>query len=115
MRKDEGCHIIFGRGKHIESEIWLEAEANVRGEYNYFGRGILASDIIHLRLERIGDEFSAYCSGDGVDWLTCGQIVSPAEHPIQVGICALGGIGLRGRYRDTATQFGCFRVLRRES
>jgi regulation of enolase protein 1 (concanavalin A-like superfamily) len=75
---------------------------------------ILASDVVYLRLERIGDIFSAYCSEDGSNWMTCGQVSFPVEDPIQVGIYVIGNTGLRGGYKavETATRFDYFRIHR---
>ncbi len=111
--KDEDNYIRFERGMHLENEISLSS--CIQGKYDRFGRGRLPSDIVYLRLERIGDVFSAYCSDDGENWLTCGYMDFPADDPIKVGIHAIGGAGLRGGNMDTATQFGSFRVLRRPS
>jgi regulation of enolase protein 1 (concanavalin A-like superfamily) len=110
---DQDNHICFERGLVLENEIrfmgWTQ------GEYDCFGRGRLPSEIICLRLERIGEVFSAYCSDDGENWLTCGYMDFPAEDPIKVGIYAMCYAWLRGVGTDTATQFGSFRVLRRAS
>ena len=111
--KDEDNYIRFERGMHLENEISLSSR--IQGKYGQFGRGRLPSDVLHLRLERKGDVFSAYCSDDGEKWLTCGCMDFPAEDPIKVGIHALGNAGLRGEDMDTATRFGSFRVLRRTS
>ena len=110
---DEENFIRFERGMHLENEISFSA--NIQGKLDRFGRGRLPSDVLHLRLERIGDRFSAYCSDDGESWLTCGYMDFPADDPIKVGICALGFSWLPGGDMDTATQFGSFRVLRRTS
>jgi tetratricopeptide (TPR) repeat protein len=113
--KDEENYIRFERGMHLKDEISLAG--NVQGEYNHFGRGMLASDIVYIRLERIGDRFSAYCSSDGENWMTCGAVSFRAEGPIQIGIHAIGAIGWVGMINlgdmVTATRFDYFRVLRR--
>jgi tetratricopeptide (TPR) repeat protein/regulation of enolase protein 1 (concanavalin A-like superfamily) len=109
--RDRDNYIRFERGMHLKNEIGLSG--SVQGEWNYFGRGMLASDTFYLRLERIGDRFSAYCSGDGQNWLTCGEVNFPAQDPIQVGIHAIGSVGLRGIHMAAATRFDYFRVLRR--
>jgi hypothetical protein len=106
--KDSDNHIRFERGRHGRDEIVLLGELD-----HFFGRGMLVSDYLYLRLERIEDKFSAYCSGDGVNWLTCGEVSFPVEDPIQVGVHAIGNIGSRGRSMDTATRFDYFKVLRR--
>ncbi|MFQ6042247.1 MAG: DUF1349 domain-containing protein, partial [Candidatus Poribacteria bacterium] len=111
--KDEDNYIRFERGMHGENEIGLSG--NVEGKWDHFGRGMLVSETIYLRIERIGDMFSAYCSSDGENWLTCGEVSFPAEYPIQVGIHAIGAVGSRGGKMATATRFNYFKVLRRHT
>lgn len=108
--KDRENFIRFERGLHLEYGIVLSG--NMQGEWNFFGRGRLASDIVYLRLERMDDRLSAYCSSDGENWLTCGQVTFPVEDPVQVGIHAIGYVGIRGGNVATATRFDYFRVLR---
>lgn len=113
--KDRENFIPFERLMHsdyLDHEIGLYGK--VQGEGNPFGRGRLASDTVYLRLERMGDRFSAYCSSDGENWLTCGQVTLPVEDPVQVGIHATGGLGGLGGL-DGATRFDYFRLLRGES
>ena len=105
--------IRFERGFLLENEVTFIGR--IHSEYDCFGRGRLTSEILHLRLERKGDVFSAYCSDDGENWLTCGCMDFPAEDPIKVGICAIGFSWLPGGDTDTATLFDSFRVLRRPS
>jgi regulation of enolase protein 1 (concanavalin A-like superfamily) len=72
--------------------------------------------MVYLRLERIGNMFSAYCSDDGTNWMTCGQANFPAEDPIQVGIHATSTTGLYGhrtKANEAAMRFDYFRLLRR--
>jgi len=102
--KDGENYIQFSKGLYGENGIVLAAR--IQGIYDPFGRGMLVSDIHYLRLERIGDRFSAYCSDDGENWLTCGYMDFLAEDPIKVGIHALGFSWLPGGDMDTATQFG---------
>jgi len=75
------------------------------------------SSEVHLRLERAGEQFSAYCSVDGEDWLTCGKMTLPLDDPIQVGIHAIGMIDRTiycGSFKDgTATLFRGFRLWTR--
>ena len=66
--KDEENFIRFERGMHGKDEIGLSG--HVGGEFDHFGRGMLVSEVLYLRLERIGDRVSTYCSGDGEHWLT---------------------------------------------
>ena len=62
-----------------------------------------------LRLDRIGHEFSAYCSTDGVQWQTCGTDFIVMHDPIEVGVHALSP----GPIPPTTTRFDYFRILRR--
>jgi class 3 adenylate cyclase/tetratricopeptide (TPR) repeat protein len=110
---DQNDFIRFEKGMHLENEISLSA--SIHGEYDCFGRGRLSSDVLYLRLERMGNNFSAYCSGDGENWMTCGEMDFPVEDPIYVGIHAIGDVGLRGGDMDTATRFVYFKIQRKES
>jgi hypothetical protein len=94
-----------------KSEIGLYG--SIEGNWDHFGRGMLVSDIIYMRIERIGDTLSAYCSSDGDNWFTCGEVNFPAEGPIQIGINAIGGLGSLGGSVPTAIRFDYFRVLRK--
>jgi class 3 adenylate cyclase/tetratricopeptide (TPR) repeat protein len=71
---------------------------------------------IHLRLERIGDEVSAFCSADGENWFTVGDVTFAVEDPIQVGVHALGNIDrsvYHGAYPEgTAIRFESFQLWR---
>ncbi len=86
----------------------------------FAGSDFLSGDVdkeIHLRLERSGDEFSAYYSVDEENWLTCGTMTLPMEDPIQVGIHAIGMIDRTiycGAYKEgTATLFRGFKLWSR--
>ena len=109
--KDKNNYVRFERGMHGTNEIGLPGW--IKGEWSHFGRGMLISDTIYMRIERIGGKLSAYCSSDGENWLTCGEVSFPVDDPIQVGIHAIGSIGNRGGNIATATRFDYFRVLRR--
>lgn len=101
-------------GKHE-----MRLHGYVDGKQQIVGRGILhhATDIVHLRLERLGDEFFTYCSAGGENWFTCGTMASPLDDPIQLGICAIGMIDRTiycGAYPDgTATVFRDFNLWTR--
>ena len=72
---------------------------------------------VHLRMERVGDEFSAYCNADRENWFSCGTMTLPLDDPIQLGICAIGMIDRTiycGAYPDgTATVFRDFKLWTR--
>lgn len=120
--KDESNYICFERGhlginkstseKYGKDEIGLFG--SVDGDFDHFGRGMLASDIIYMRIERMGDSISTYCSSDGENWLTCGEVSFPSENPIQVGVCAKGNYAL-WNMGDTAIRFDYFKVLKPET
>jgi hypothetical protein len=61
----------------------------------------------------MGDIFSAYCSSDGKNWMTCGEVSFPAEAPVQAGIHAIGAIDRLYGNMATATRFDYFRVIRK--
>jgi len=118
VRKDENSYIRFDKGmlsrdffdKGMFSNNEITLAGNIQGEFNYFGRGILVSDIVYFRLERIGDRLSAYCSDDETNWMTCGELSFPVDDPVQIGIHAIGNNGLQDL--DIVTRFDYFRVLR---
>ena len=105
IRSEQLMHL-----EYLDHEIRLLG--NMQGEGNLFGRGRLASDTVYLRLERMDDRLSAYCSSDGENWLTCGEKTFPVEDPVQVGIHATGGLGMFGETMAGATRFDYFRLLR---
>jgi regulation of enolase protein 1 (concanavalin A-like superfamily) len=107
--KNKENYLRFERGMDRKDEISLSGV--IGGEFAYFGRGMLAADILYLRLERIGDSVSAYCSKDEAMWLTCGEVNFPAEDPIQAGIHVIGG-AVRGGWMATATRFDDFKIFR---
>ena len=82
-----------------------------------FGHGHLplsASRRVFLRLERIGERVSAFCSPDGKTWFGVGHVSFPAEDPLQVGLNAVGAINrtiYHGAYPDgTAIRFESFQL-----
>jgi tetratricopeptide (TPR) repeat protein len=104
--KDKENYLQFQRGERGH----IRFSGMINGEFDDLGRGLLASEIVYLRLEKIDDKISAYCSEDGTNWLTCGYIgathASPLQDPIQVGIYAIG------ENTETATRFDYFKVMR---
>ena len=85
--------------KHIYRRSWLVGR----------GTGHRGKRFHYLRLDRIGHEFSAYCSLDGVRWQTCGVDFIVMHDPIQIGVHAL----CPGPIPPTTTRFDYFRVLRK--
>jgi len=113
--KDKDNFLRFESGADGQNEMRLHGR--IGEKWQFVGRGLLPCDDIHLRLERSGDEFSAYCSTDGDNWLTCGSVILPTEDPIQIGIHAIGMIDRTiycGAYKEgTATVFRNFRIWTR--
>jgi hypothetical protein len=124
---DRDNFLLFGEGLVIGKSSLaqhavrgLNLVGYIDGKQQFAGSGFLSGDVdeeIHLRLERSGEEFSAYCSTDGKNWLTCGTMTLPMEDPIQVGIHAIGMIDRTiycGTYKEgTATLFRDFRIWTR--
>jgi len=71
---------------------------------------MLISDVTYLRLERVGDNLSAYCCDDDINWLKCGEAILSIDDPIQIGIHTIGDNGFE--HVDTATLFDYFRVFK---
>jgi len=119
IHQDKDNFLRFEIGVHGENEVRLHGY--VGGVQQIVGRGILQDfrslkdfGSLLLRLERISDEFSAYCSADGKNWFTCGAMALPLNAPISLGICAIGMIDRTiycGAYPDgTATVFRGFKL-----
>ena len=73
--KDKDNFLRFEKGVYGQHEMRLHGYMD--GKRRTAGRGLLPvedDDEVYLRLERSGDEFSAYCSTDGENWLTCGTM-----------------------------------------
>ena len=86
-------------------------EKHIYRRFGLIGRGTGHRDKLfhYLRLDRIGHEFSAYSSTDGVQWRTCGRDFIVMHDPIQVGVHAL----CPGPIPPTTTRFDYFRILQR--
>jgi len=115
--KDRDNFLRFEKGMNGQKSVLLGGYTN--GERQIAGHGLMPGDgETHLRLERLGDQFSAYCSADGENWLTCGTMTLPLDDPIQVGIYANGMIDRTiycGSYEEgTATQFRSFKLWTRQ-
>jgi class 3 adenylate cyclase/CheY-like chemotaxis protein len=107
--KDGDNFLRFEKGVHGRHEVRLR--------WPVAGRGLLSGEEVYLRLERAGEQFSAYCSVDGENWLSCGKLALQMDDPIQVGICTIGRIDRTiycGSFKDgTATLFRGFRAWTR--
>jgi class 3 adenylate cyclase/tetratricopeptide (TPR) repeat protein len=116
--KDRDNFLRFEIGAHGPREVRLHGY--VDGKHQVAGRGLLSGGgdgEVYLRLERAGDQFSAYCSVDGENWLTCGKLALPLDDPVQIGIHAIGMIDRTiycGSFKEgTATLFRGFRLRTR--
>ena len=118
--KDKDNFLRFEIGVDGQHEIRLHGY--VDGKRQVAGRGFLSGDSdeeIHLRLERTGEQFSAYCSVDAKieSWATCGKLALPLDDPIQIGIHAIGMIDRTiycGNFKEgTATLFRGFKLWTR--
>jgi predicted ATPase/class 3 adenylate cyclase/regulation of enolase protein 1 (concanavalin A-like superfamily)/ribosomal protein L40E len=97
----------------IEGVHNISLIGNMQDVHNVFGIGVLVSDIVYLRFERIGGKFIAYCSDDGKKWMTCGEFSFPVEDPIQFGLYTSGTVGVfRPTNIDFAIRFDYFRVFK---
>jgi len=112
--KDNKNYVCFERGRSDPYGFWFHGYIN--NEDQMAGRGFLPeeSESTYMRLERVGNEISAYCSIDDENWLTCGKLSFAVDDPIQIGIYAHGMIDRTiycGEYREcTATVFRSFEV-----
>lgn len=101
--KDEGNYIRFET-----SSSWVGFNFCTSGYFRWQDGGLPpVTKPPVLRLERQGHRFSAHCSLDGENWLTCGWVDLPMDDPIQVGIHALCP-----QSPATLTRFEYFKVFR---
>jgi hypothetical protein len=67
----------------------VHLEACVGGQFRLIGRGQCARGPMWLRLERAGNALRGLCSGDGEEWLLCGQLCLPRGPAEQIGLAAI--------------------------
>ncbi len=110
--KDKKNYLRLDRGATGENEILFVG--CLENQDLLIGRGHLRSERVFLRLERVGEQVSAFCSADGERWWTVGSVAFPVEYPLQVGLHAIGAIDravYRGDYLDgTAIRFESFQL-----
>ncbi|MBM3212087.1 tetratricopeptide repeat protein, partial [Candidatus Poribacteria bacterium] len=114
--KDKDNFLMFENGSREKREIFMSCYADKK--WHIGGRGYLpGNEEINLRLERLGNQFSGYCSTDGKSWMLCGKLEFPAGDSVQVGLHAIGMIDRTiycGEYREgTGTLFRNFRIWRK--
>jgi len=93
----------------FRGDVRFEKHIYRRGDLIGRGTGHRGQLFHYLRLDRVGHEFSAFSSLDGVQWQTCGRDFIVMHDPIEVGVHAL----CPGPIPPTTTRFDYFRVLRR--
>lgn len=110
--QDGRNHLRLCVGVRSQDEASLEGSIN--GNDIMVGRGILASEKIILRLERIGSTVRGLGSVDGAAWFCVGEVDFPANEQLQVGLCAIGQVDrtvYHAPYADgTAIRFTDFRL-----
>jgi tetratricopeptide (TPR) repeat protein len=108
--KDEANYLRLLHGTHGPHEIAFQG--CIRNEDVIVGRGRLPGERHWLRLSRIGDQVSAFCSADGERWFTVGSVGFAVRDPLEVGVHAIGQIHRSyypGAYREgTAIRFELF-------
>jgi len=83
--------------------------------WRYVGSRYLSSEVVYLRLERLNDSFSAYCSGNGTEWMLCEEMNIPINDPLQIGFYAIGAIvrtAIGVVDAKTGAMYDYFRVFR---
>ena len=110
--KDRKNFLALVKGKMGSNEITFHGCR--RAEDVIVGRGRLAAETLHLRLDRMNDQVRALCGTDGGTWYTVGQTEFSADDPIEVGLYAVGRIQrflYPGAFPDgSAIRFGEFRL-----
>ncbi len=77
----------FGVGLQYEGEVTLTVKS-ARTGFAVVARGLIANaHHVHLRLQRRGDLFTAWC-GDGNGWYSAGDVTLGLAEDLQVGIFA---------------------------
>jgi regulation of enolase protein 1 (concanavalin A-like superfamily) len=83
------------------------------------GRGRLRAAQAYLRLERRGDQLRAFCSDNGEEWYTVGQVEFPIDERLEAGLYAIGNIDRmlhHGAFPDgTAIRFSDFSLSTEET
>ena len=104
LEKTSGAHPFRGD---------VRFERHFSGGYRLIGRGagLQRTKHLYLRLERDGNRFRGFASGDGVKWMSTGETISGMTGTVMVGLHAL----CPGNIPPTTTRFDYFAIYRRPS
>ena len=104
LEKTSGSHAFRGD---------VRFERHVNRVLHLCGRSSGLRDVreLFLRIERRGNQFSAFASEDGIQWKSCGQTNVGMGNSVNVGLHAL----CPGNTPRTLTRFDFFRVFKRKS
>ena len=104
LEKTSGPHAFRGD---------VRFERHVGRSFNLRGRGSGLRDVreLFLRMERRGNQFSAFASSDSIQWKSCGQTNVGMGKSVHVGLHSL----CPGNIPPTLTRFDFFRVFKRKS
>ena len=110
--QDKFTYLCLTIGNRSQNEVALEGQRD--GIDIVYGRGLLRTSPVWLRLERMGGDVRALCSGDGEQWRLVGQAAFPADEQLQLGVQAIGHVDRTfywASYPDgTAMRFRDFRL-----
>ena len=104
LEKTSGPHAFRG---DVRFERHVGRSFNLRGRSS----GLRNVRELFLRMERRGNQFSAFASDDGIEWKSCGQTNVGMGNSVHVGVHAL----CPGNIPPTLTRFDFFRVFKRKS
>ena len=104
--KDRDTYVILMVDELDEITLYGKFE----GKPEIPGRGTFGPSAGHLRIEREGDIFTAWCS-DGMDWSRAGQGTFEMDDPVQVGLYAYS----HPTVREAVLRCRDFRILGRAS
>jgi predicted ATPase/class 3 adenylate cyclase/regulation of enolase protein 1 (concanavalin A-like superfamily) len=118
--RDRANYLRLDRGLTGDRDVTLlgcvENRDQVIGRGRLPGQVARGGDRIWLRLERVGEQVTAFCSADGKAWFTLGHVPFAVQDPLQVGVYASGDINrtiYQGDHPDgTAIRFESFELWR---
>ena len=104
LEKTSGPHAFRG-------DVRFERHVNRGYQLRGRGGGLKNARELFLRIERRGNQFSSFASGNGIQWRSCGQTNVGMGHRVRVGLHAL----CPGNIPPTLTRFDFFRLFKRRS